>query len=395
VSERLGGLLAPYDANNHVLNSLLAHLSTGFFGLSEFSLRLPSLLGGALYLYAARLLCRRLFGAGARSFLITALLCTNPFLLDHLSAARGYGMALAFLLLAADRLIGRRLYAAGIFCGLAIAANLTSVVPVAALAVAYLISAERRLFGFWEQFVVPAILISFVLVIGPLSKATPANFYFGAKRLTDTLASLADLSFPYALRSAVEPAVLLVLAGCVVCVLLRRQESFFPAALLASIALAIGLHGVAGTPYPLTRTALYLVPLAILSAASILRRPLTWPGAAIGVVCLLAFVLQINTQCYAEWRFDAGTRRIVNLIRARSANKPVTLRASWPLEPSLNFYRAMYRLNWTPVDRGPLDRPGDFWILMQEDREWLGKLNLQPIFHDEVSGTVCASAPPR
>ena len=37
---------AEYHANNHVLYSILAKLSVGVFGLSEFTLRLPSLLAG-------------------------------------------------------------------------------------------------------------------------------------------------------------------------------------------------------------------------------------------------------------------------------------------------------------------------------------------------------------
>jgi hypothetical protein len=391
VTQRLGGLLAPYDANNHVLNSLLARLSIAIFGLSEFTLRLPSVLAGGLYLLAARGLCRRLFGSGARSFLVTALLCTNPLLLDHLSAARGYGMALAFLMLGADKLMCRRLYAAGVFCGLAIAANLTSLFPVAAMALAYAVTIDGRLHSFWEQFVVPVILVSFVVVIVPLSKAAPENFYFGAKRLGDTLASLTDLSFPRGFQGAVQAAVLLLLAACAASVVFRRRESFFPAALLACIALAVCAHRFAGVPYPLTRTALYFVPLAILSAAGVWRRPLIWPGAAIGIVCLLAFTMQISTQYYAEWRFDAGTKRIVDLIRARTGNAPLTIRASWPLEPSLNFYRAMYHLNWQPVDRGPVDRPGDFVILTPEDRDWLARLHLCAMYEDPVSREVLGS----
>ncbi len=35
-----------YDANNHILYSFLAKMSVPVFGLSEFTLRLPSLLAG-------------------------------------------------------------------------------------------------------------------------------------------------------------------------------------------------------------------------------------------------------------------------------------------------------------------------------------------------------------
>ena len=56
----------------------------------------------------------------------------------------------------------------------------------------------------------------------------------------------------------------------------------------------------------------------------------------------------------------------------------------------------MYRLSWQPVDRGPLVRPGDFVILIPEDRDWLARLHLEPLYEDAVSGEVLASpnAPP-
>ena len=41
-------LFTKYDANHHILNSLLAKLSISLLGLSELTLRLPSLLGGLL-----------------------------------------------------------------------------------------------------------------------------------------------------------------------------------------------------------------------------------------------------------------------------------------------------------------------------------------------------------
>src|SRR5260370_740369 len=57
-------LLTKYDANHHILNSLLSKISIGALGLSEITLRLPSLLGGLLYLITSFWLCRRLFGQG-------------------------------------------------------------------------------------------------------------------------------------------------------------------------------------------------------------------------------------------------------------------------------------------------------------------------------------------
>src|ERR1051326_9175038 len=56
--------LAQYESNNHFLNTLLVRISTARIHLTEFSLRMPSLLFGALYLWAAYRLARRWFGEG-------------------------------------------------------------------------------------------------------------------------------------------------------------------------------------------------------------------------------------------------------------------------------------------------------------------------------------------
>src|SRR5215469_12965294 len=208
VSSPSAGLVEHFDANNHVLNSLLGKASIALFGLKEWTLRLPSVLGGALYLFAAYRLCFLLFGGGAWSFLTTALLSTDPLLLDHLSAARGYGLALAFLLLsiyqffrAAEAKPFRSLYAAGLFCGLSIGANMTSVFPVTALTVAFIAvtaacgrSQVKRL---WDEFVVPLSLVSFLFLVLPLSRLEGNQFYFGAQHLVDSIRNLAQLSFEY------------------------------------------------------------------------------------------------------------------------------------------------------------------------------------------------------
>ncbi len=421
VSKPFGGLLDQYNANNHILNSLLASLSVRLFGLSEFTLRLPSVAAGAVYLFAAYRVCLLLFGSGVWAFLTTALLVTNPFLLDHLSAARGYGMALSFLLLATYYLARElhaprpfNLYAAGICCGLAVAANLTSAFPATALAIAFAASSGAS-FGmkrFWDSFIVPAVLVSFVVVIVPLSRIPPSAFYFGAKDLRQTVTSLADLSFFYGgvrmawLHDAVWPASLVLMLASAIFVAShfwnRRSPDllFFAAALLATVGVVVTAHRAAGVLYPLTRTALYLIPLAILAASALLYSVRSWrlvryTGAVFGLLCLYAFVRQANTSYYVEWRFDAGTKRIAQLIRTRNSQRPLILRASWPLEPSLNFYRKLYGLNCAAVDRSPVDQPGDLWVLIPGDLDWIGKLHLRILYHDPVSDSVLAeqSAP--
>ena len=77
--------------------------------------------------------------------LAAALLALNPYLLDYESAARGYGMAVAFLMLALWEMLEwlrepgtRAMVLAGIALGLSVAANLVLAPPVAGMALMFL-----------------------------------------------------------------------------------------------------------------------------------------------------------------------------------------------------------------------------------------------------------------
>src|ERR1700704_6294257 len=49
-----------YAANNHVLNSTMMYAFTRVLGLSQFTARIPALVGAAFYITAAYRLCRLL-----------------------------------------------------------------------------------------------------------------------------------------------------------------------------------------------------------------------------------------------------------------------------------------------------------------------------------------------
>lgn len=89
-------VLAVEHGNHHVISDLLCKLAIGLFGTSELALRLPALLGGLLYFYSVFGLSMLLFGEASLFLLSVALLCLNPFVLDYLVCARGYGPALGF-----------------------------------------------------------------------------------------------------------------------------------------------------------------------------------------------------------------------------------------------------------------------------------------------------------
>ena len=85
-------------SNNHVLNSALMRLFTSIFPLTELTVRAPALLGAAIYIVAAYVLCRLIGRNLALRWALFVCLVYNPFIFDYLVAARGYGMALGFFM---------------------------------------------------------------------------------------------------------------------------------------------------------------------------------------------------------------------------------------------------------------------------------------------------------
>jgi hypothetical protein len=135
--------------NHHPLTVLFSRVAIGIFGLSEFSQRLPSVLGAVLYFYVVFRICAFLLGEGALFLLGVACLSLNPFLLDYLCLARGYSLGLAFFLYAMYRLMlylsatrgaenpNRLLNQAGVAVGLSIGCNVVMIFPAGALALAF------------------------------------------------------------------------------------------------------------------------------------------------------------------------------------------------------------------------------------------------------------------
>ena len=137
---------AKYNANNHLLFTYLAATSIRIFGVSDFAFRLPSIFAGGLYLIAAYRICRNAFQYGPLFLLAVCLLSLNPFVLDFLSAARGYGMATSFLLCSIYYFLQldlrspqkKILWKLGVTAGLAVGANLTLFFPIIAMGIVLL-----------------------------------------------------------------------------------------------------------------------------------------------------------------------------------------------------------------------------------------------------------------
>jgi hypothetical protein len=315
-----GRIFTDFGANDHVLHSLMAWASVRMFGISEWALRLPALLGGLLYLVSALRVCRRVFGGGWTFLLAFGLLALNPLLLDFQSLARGYGLGMAFSMYAIGNLLGAlagresgrpgtgphgRLFRASVGLGLSVAANLTFVPLVFGLllltAVAIL-AQQRRLPGGAKTtgsivlslalLLLPCAAVAGALLTVPLLNYKSGGFFVGMLSIFNTGVNLIEHalghqpdawplrvgSYPYMLvRGA-----LLVLAGPVLlaAALIRfvmvirtwrgktsvaelsnmdRCHYLVGGSLVLGVLATVAAHHVFGFAYPIDRTGLWIV----------------------------------------------------------------------------------------------------------------------------------------
>jgi hypothetical protein len=404
-------------ANNHVLNTLLEIISTSCFHLTDLALRLPSVLCGGLYLWAVYRLSRRTFGSGLLLLGAVALLTLNPLVLDHLSAARGYGMALAFwtwalvLMLeypeSGQPLASRKLKLAAVCLGLSVASNLAFIAPVVALACAFAVLLRTGQPGgpsrFAQQFAIPAFVTAFLVLVIPLNHADFATFTIGATSLRQTLNSITALSFFHGHPSSLSPVLaagarvglgLLVIAVVLAAAqILRRRPQGRVESLLVLLAGTMLLtfvtlqlaHRIFGAPFPVNGSALYFIPVATLAGLALVckinRRPL-WLGAVIvAALCIAGYLLQFNTRIYGEWPQYAEARSAVKAIRRDAGLRRIRIGASAGMDPVLNYYRARYDLgNWDAVNPAPLTGAYDYYVLSQQDAGLLAQRHLRLVF---------------
>jgi uncharacterized membrane protein len=98
VERPLGESLVNYSApNNHLLNTLLAHLSMSVFGNDIWIIRMPAVLAGIVTIPAAFAVGRALDSWGA-GLLAAALTATSMHLVAFSAQARGYALQGVLLL---------------------------------------------------------------------------------------------------------------------------------------------------------------------------------------------------------------------------------------------------------------------------------------------------------
>ncbi|NWF84744.1 MAG: hypothetical protein HXY18_13040 [Bryobacteraceae bacterium] len=326
-------MLAYYDANNHVLHTILVKLSLDAFGWNVVSLRLPALAAGLLYSTMIWRLGRRWFGDSLAFLALCAFTAWAPPAAEYFSLARGYSMALAFLawaLLESEDSGTARWPRVSVAMGLSVASNLVFAIPSAALS-AVLMFRERSLRHF-RSLIVPGAVLALIINALPLSRAGTDNFYYGAKSFAESLRSI----FEWPGYDGLSAAAALVLPLCCLAALTRTATR--QTALTAVTALAIAaLLALAGAPWPRGRTGVYLAFLILLAA---LRWLLYWEQAAWPLLLLLPFCwAALPLHHHPEWSGDASSRAIIQRIAADAAPAAkVVIAAEFPYNYAVAFH---------------------------------------------------------
>jgi hypothetical protein len=311
-----------YNAANHVLQTLIAKPIVKVFGVSEFTLRVPTLMGAAIYLIAVYFLCRKLFGDGVVMVLSTTMLAWNPQVMDFLAAARGYSLGLAGLAIAMyifARLAGRGKFdpndkewrwgcpAASVALALAVTANFTNIVPATCLALSFTAVAlggiaavfrwrDPALRDFAKYFLLPGAVAGFCILWPYLIQARLAHTKIQLEKASDAVRDIFNASFLYRWTedvfnslgaAAAAPGswqeratelganfLLPLLFGFVLIGFAlawrepadpgNRQRAacrIFAGAAIGSVVLTVLLHFATGVNYPFSRYSLFLVPL--------------------------------------------------------------------------------------------------------------------------------------
>jgi hypothetical protein len=426
-----------YDANNHVLYTILAQVSVQVFGVSPLALRIPSLLGGLIFFTFLFLLCRLVFASAWINLLVICLVGMNPFILDFLVISRGYGLSAAFYLAAlyaAARVLIKHdssrlvMLLGGISLGLSVAANLAFAFPGIALlcvmALLLLLERPRTRLGAWVLlFLLPSILVTASIMIVPLSHSEPANFYVGVDSLRATLTGLLQISlyrehsplyvlgkqFALGLTPVIAPLLLLLLALAAFARIrpstdasTKQSMALFSGVLATSIFGLLLAHRLFAILYPYRRTGIYMIILFPLSLGAALQyfehSRLQWVtrslASLLSIPILVLFLAQTNFRMYGEWPFDENFKGVVDQVIAQHATNPdarVAIGLNRIYGFQFRFYGSMLGLDWIQrADSEIGDTSYDYYVLRPEDRPLLNDRKLKVIYRDLNSYAILA-----
>jgi hypothetical protein len=451
----LGAVVPPWASHwystsgNHLLNSLLMRLLAWPFGISHLAMRAPALAGGFLYIVASYRICRMIGEQRWLSFLLFVCLVYNPFTMDYMVAARGYGLAVGFFMTglylflrnvlaeesSADSLLRDGLWIS--LCAvLSFSANFSYAwanlgMLGAYLAFAWPLTEEKK--KLLAKLLAPGLAVFILVDLTTVLRWPKGQLYYGAESLSVMLRSIQHSLFfelnealvnPILLRilSKIQPWIIaagaLLLVAMIGTLLYRRTPPHSPRGrllrasflLLAIIVFTLVIHWLQfklwKIPLPQERTALFFVPLAMLafglaaaaSGGSRIAGRLRCAAVALLVISATYFAGCLRVMYFAEWNWDADVRSAFPVIEQVAQKSGIhDVAPVWQFRSPLNFYRLYYgQEGYFPLFTftDPLLPGRPIYVLNELSySDFIQKNNLVVIFRGSLSDLAIAVTP--
>lgn len=328
----------PCDANNHILNTLLIKL---FFAIApeyDFVARMPNLLAAVMGLFFAYKMTSRWLASwlGLSCFVV---LFANPFLLDFLALARGYGLSIGMLLASLyylfdvvekPNLKGTAL--STLFGALAVLSNFALlnyyVALLGVLVVLPILAKHSVSYLKWYGILLAITAVLAGISYEPIRKMRLANsLYYGGSDsfYEDTLSSLTHFSMYSKEASAGSWMVLnvfliLLLLGSLLAFWYKRTLCTPKNAILAIFIIAtssvVMQHVLLGTLFLQDRTALFFYPIVVLVFFFAVQDFADyWSAKVLAGIVTTAVVINCcwhaNFYKTVSWEYDAHTSHIL------------------------------------------------------------------------------------
>ncbi len=439
-------------SGNHVLNSMLMRLFTSVFGLSHLTLRAPALIGGAIIIATSYCFCKLISRGSKLQWPLFVCLVFNPFIFDYMVAARGYSLALAFLLCAIaipayviwENMNGRPkslivACALGSACaGLSFSANFSfAFVNCAALAATFVWSCRRetRIMNRVRLFVacsLPALLVAFFLCGSTVLQFSKKDLVYGATSLRETLNGVvaATLYEPNQflvhpiLNHALElltpillPLLCLLCIGQLILIFLNRSgaRDIHTAWLIslgwvlgAIVVLSVSMHWLSFHLFhvllPKDRTAIYFVTLCTLVAGILAAIPVPGKSGKLTRAALIAqlfvlagfFLLCMRLEYFKEWKYNADVKNVYSVVAYYNHAYGVKeIDSKWMYVSCLNLYEMLSgheTISKFVVTQPYRDRL--VYVLYEpDDRGFIEEHKLKVVYRGNFSDVVVAVKP--
>jgi len=395
-------------ANNHILNTDLMSLSESVFGKSEIALRLPNVLSFIFFLIGSF----SIFKSAQNNWILlfgASLILLNPFVIEFFSLARGYGLALGFMVMSIFYMtrngmtyhslkpLVKDFVLSASFASLAVYSNLSMINFLISVIIIFIIQ-----FGLFRKYQVShlghlAVFISVILLscvpiyLGVqrlLLLKEMGQLYFGTTSLIDSINSLIVPTVFFTegvpvITSLIKIVVLLFLGMGILAIIINKEfkgKLFLITILILLLTTALLLERfLFEVKYPIGRAALYYWPIFSIFtyylAIHLFRHYENFRNVHIPIILCLMLPIWLNFFKGANlthtriWHYDANTKDIMEILRdtSQTMGTNVTISNHWLFEPTINYYRVLWSLNMDPANRNGIDLNSDFIYDFKED----------------------------